>query len=148
MGLRSIWLTQLSAIGPEYLPHTSPHQPLSSLSPEQLKVEVLNLTHLQGTLEAYNGLKLVKEKVISFESPSLRVVEPRIVPGAREVFLVQLGRLELWSLQRHERICAAPSPTAFPYCTAIDIDLSSSRDAIMLVARYSSGNGGPGTRDR
>ena len=146
--LRTVWLAQLGTIGQEYLPHTSPHHPLSTLSPGQIRDDVVNLTHLQSALETPNSLKLLKENAITFAEPSSRIVEPRFVPGGKEIFLVQSGRLEMWNLEDCKHICSAPHPPTHPYCTAIDSDLSIDGSMIMLTARYSTNDGGPGTRDR
>jgi hypothetical protein len=63
-------------------------------------------------------------------------IEPRLLPGGKQVLLSCSGRLELWDLESRNRIWTAPGPAGHRYCSAVDVDMVEDGNVLIVAAEY------------
>ncbi|THH10694.1 hypothetical protein EW145_g1143 [Phellinidium pouzarii] len=132
---RVIWLSLIQSLDVEQAPDLPPNQPLESLSSSDLKGKVIRA---KRSYHRWNteGCRISKQIELHVDVPldaTPSRLDPRLLPGGREVLVENGGRLELWSLVSHERLWTAPHNEGHCECLSFDFELAQD-SAILNIA--------------
>ena len=123
---RAVWDTCLQRLDVECAPSLNPFEPLISKPTPDLKEMVIRAIRRHKNWSDPTQ----EHKLRSVDLPITRdagdldiLVEPRLLPGGKEVLILNCGRLELWSLVTKERIWEIKSPVGRFSCAGFDFDI-------------------------
>lgn len=100
-------------------------------------VGALRLSHDWNTTGKLN----IRRKVeLTVGSPGAsKCVKPRLLPGGKEVLVDRNDVLELWSLEKKERIWVSPHYEDRK-CLKFDFQLSDDKEALYIVDQFEDGS--------
>jgi hypothetical protein len=67
------------------------------------------------------------------------LVEPKLLPGSKELLVIRRGRLELWSVERQGCIWTVPTASDGLVCLAFQFELVSSGELIIATIDVEEG---------
>lgn len=109
----------------EHTPDLPPHRPLSSFSNAELKNKLVS--SIRNDYRWRTPGKLPTPRVVSMNfgqaSAGDALVEPKLLPGAKEMLSIQNGRLELWSIEDQVMLWAAPASVETYVCLGYEFEL-------------------------
>lgn len=119
----------------QHIPDLPPHISVDSVSNDELKKKLV--TAIQRDYRWRTPGKITCPRVVTMEfgHPSDRdaLVEPKLLPGAKELLSIRDGRLELWSVERQEHMWTAPASRGNHVALAFEFELLAGRELMIAV---------------
>ena len=132
---RAIWLGRLGHCEIQHTPDLPPHRPIESISNFELKRKIISAIQKDVRWRSPGRMHSPRVVTMQFGEPSVdrdALVEPKLLPGARELLSIRAGRLELWSVERQELLWTAPLAQRGYVCLAFEFELL--EDGVLRVA--------------
>lgn len=123
---RTIWLSRLVNCEIQHVPDLPPNRPLDSISNEELKSKLVSSVRNDFRWKTPGTMTSPRVVTMEFGESSVdrdALVEPKLLPGAKEILSIREGRLQLWSVKRQELMWTAPSSQEGHVCLAFEFEL-------------------------
>ncbi|KAH8116474.1 hypothetical protein DFH11DRAFT_1506350 [Phellopilus nigrolimitatus] len=150
---RQIWLSLLQNLDVTQAPDITPYDYLENFSTEEISSKVVRAVRLAYNMQINGALCYVQEKSLSINPHIPHVLEsnatnvkrigPQLLPGGNHAFLVNRGKLELWSFDPTActPVWVAEKPGVPSVCSAFDFELVQDGEALNVAAAFSTRSG-------
>lgn len=135
-----IWLELLHGLDIDCAPDLLPPR-IQDLSLSDLKYKVVDA--VSGSLSGMGSKRfsINNEKVIHIVTPqnsSDQFVDARLLPGGKEILVLNCNHLELWSVD--DGVCSwyAPPYRGLSKCSSFDFELVENGTVVMIVGVFSN----------
>ncbi|KAL5532571.1 hypothetical protein ACEPAF_4345 [Sanghuangporus sanghuang] len=123
---RKVWDACIQRLDVECAPNLNPFESITSKSAPDLKRTVISAIqrHRNWADPRQHHNLHVTDLPITRPAGELDIlVEPRLLPGGRDILILNCGRLELWSLVTKEKLWEIKSPVGRFSCAGFDYDV-------------------------
>lgn len=142
---KSIWVHFLQNLDVGETPNLPPHVSLSDLNGLAVRQVVLDAKQRKCAWTSDDWdvrLHHVELFSVPTEDPwRTRRINPRMLPDCKHVLLDYRGALELWSVERKERLWIAPAEDQLHDCVTFDFDCVDGGDKVVFAAWFGRDGG-------
>lgn len=139
---RALWIHFLSALDVQQAPNISPTHSLSgltTLSIREIVIDALKKDHEWHTRE---HAKILHSQELRIPAPGgaepRTCISARILPGGKEVVVLNCGRIEIWSLEEGQCIWACPDYEGGQFCLTYDFELADDKKSLNIACVFDS----------